>query len=125
MKLATSILAALLSLPLLHAADPSCSKGILQNSRDGSACCLESCGTCGGPSCSTEPGGSAGCCGGTIITHADSCESYDPPCVFHTVKPPTQCGHYPEPLATDRPNVLLIGDSISMSVPFTPGAFAA
>jgi len=41
------------------------------------------------------------------------------------VDPPTACGFYPEPLSTTQPNVLLIGDSISMPVPFTPGGYGA
>jgi hypothetical protein len=114
-------LLALLALAQLRAeaADPSCSKGILS----GSACCAKECGRCGGPSCGTLPGGSANCCTGSIVGHKDSCDNYDPPCVFHKAKPPTECGDYPAPLATDRPNVLLIGDSISMPVPYTPGGY--
>jgi hypothetical protein len=37
--------------------------------------------------------------------------------------PATACGDYPEPLSTTQPNVLLIGDSISMAVPSTPGGY--
>lgn len=113
----------LLLLPLLlqsvSGADPKCSTGILA----AGVCCLKSCGTCGGPNCGTHPGGSAGCCTGTIKTHADSCTNYDPPCVYHATPPPTVCGDFPAPLRGDRPNVLLIGDSISMPVPFTPGGY--
>lgn len=64
-----------------RAADPTCKTGILA----GEACCLKSCTRCGGPNCGTLPGGSAGCCSGSIIAHADSCANYDPPCVFHKV----------------------------------------
>ena len=39
------------------------------------------------------------------------------------VKPPTECGFYPPPLSTTQPNVLIVGDSISMPVPFTPGGY--
>ncbi len=114
-------LAALLALLALgaEAVDPTCSKGILS----GSACCPKECGRCGGPSCGTLPGGSANCCTGSIVGHKDSCDNYDPPCVFHKAKPATDCGDYPATLATDRPNVLLIGDSISMPVPYTPGGY--
>ena len=89
----------------------------------GSACCAKECGRCGGPSCGTLPGGSANCCVGSIVGHKDSCDNYNPPCVFHKAKPATACGDFPAPLATDRPNVLLIGDSISMPVPYTPGGY--
>jgi len=37
--------------------------------------------------------------------------------------PPTECGDYPAPLSSTQPNVLFIGDSISMSVPYTPGGY--
>lgn len=56
---------------------------------------------------------------------ADSCNNYGPPCVIHPARPPTTCGDYPGPLLGDRPNVLMIGDSISMPVPFTPGGYGA
>eukprot|EP01043_Picozoa_sp_COSAG02_P028305 COSAG02_NODE_1711_length_11223_cov_5.622348_4_plen_249_part_00 len=113
-----ALLAALLALRA-GAADPTCSRGILA----GSACCPKECGRCGGPNCGTLPGGSANCCTGSIVGHKDSCDNYDPPCVFHKAKPATDCGDYPATLATDRPNVLLIGDSISMPVPYTPGGY--
>jgi len=45
--------------------------------------------------------------------------------VAKTPSPPpaTMCGDYPEPLNATGPNVLMIGDSISMPVPFTPGGY--
>ena len=92
---ATALLVALLALRA-EAADPSCAKGILS----GSACCPKECGKCGGPSCGTLPGGSANCCTGAIVGHRDSCENYDPPCVFHKAAPATACGDYPAALAT-------------------------
>jgi hypothetical protein len=103
--------------PDVFAADPACKTGIPMHH----ACCAESCGRCGGPSCGSLPGGSDSCCTGSIMHGADSCNNYDPPCVIHPTRPPTACGDYPAPLMSDRPNVLLIGDSISMPVPFTPG----
>jgi hypothetical protein len=115
------LLLALLAVAPAGAADPDCQTGILA----GSACCAKSCGRCGGPNCGTLPGGSIDCCSGAIVAHADSCQNYGPPCVHHAAKPPTACGDYPAPLMTDRPNVLLIGDSISMPVPFTPGGYGS
>ena len=35
----------------------------------------------------------------------------------------TQCGNATEPLVAGKRNVLLIGDSISMSDPYTPGGY--
>ena len=35
----------------------------------------------------------------------------------------TDCGNATQPLSSTRPNVLLIGDSISMVPPFTPGGY--
>ena len=101
------------------AADPTCATGILQ----GTTCCEHSCGACGGPDCGDLPGGSAGCCTRAIEEANQSCDKTDPPCVVSPPPVPTTCGHYPEPLATDRPNVLLIGDSISMPVPYSPGGY--
>ena len=37
--------------------------------------------------------------------------------------PPTYCGHYPAALSTTQPNVLLVGDSISMPTPPSPGGY--
>lgn len=103
------------------AADPTCATGILQ----GTTCCEHSCGSCGGPDCGSLPGGSAGCCTRAIEEANQSCDKTDPPCVLSPPPVPTTCGHYPEPLTTDRPNVLLIGDSISMPVPYSPGGYGA
>ena len=108
------------------ASDPTCAHGIANDESHPSICCAASCGRCGGPSCGMLPGGSAACCEGTISASNRSCAVFDAPCkVPQPGSPPTECGEYPAPLASDRPNVMLIGDSISMPVPYTPGGYGA
>ena len=102
--------------------DPKCQDGILEESS--LVCCAKSCGRCGGPNCGTLPGGSADCCTGSIEKANRPCTANPAPCMLAPPKPPpTACGEYPQPLSTTQPNVLLIGDSISMPVPFTPGGY--
>lgn len=101
--------------------DPTCARGILA----GAACCPSSCGKCGGSGCGALPGGSSSCCSGAIDKNR-SCGMVEPPCILPPAPPPaTTCGDFPLALMATRPNVLLIGDSISMAVPFTPGGYGA
>jgi len=46
----------------------------------GRACCLKSCGSCGGKRCNTRPGGNAGCCSGAIKNSGRVCGNVEPPC---------------------------------------------
>lgn len=59
------------------ATDPRCYTGILK----GNICCPSQCGSCGGPHCSSRPGGASNCCESVIMNEAGSCESTMPPCV--------------------------------------------
>ena len=56
--------------------DVYCSNGT--QSTGGKFCCLKSCGTCGGVSCNTFPGGENNCCTNKIKR---SCLNYPAPCV--------------------------------------------
>lgn len=58
--------------------DPLCENGLVNNE----ACCLASCGSCGGDGCSQRPGGSENCCHGSITRQGDSCHDFDAPCVI-------------------------------------------
>ena len=115
----------LLFLPVcLSQADPTCAHGLVA----GTACCAASCGTCGGPNCGKLSGGSADCCVGSIAASNRSCAALPAPCTLAPPPapppaPPTHCGDFPAPLSASEKNVLLIGDSISMPVPFTPGGY--
>jgi len=60
--------------------DPTCASGIKQVSVG--ACCLASCGRCGGTGCSSRPGGAEGCCTNNIITANYSCTLSPAPCVY-------------------------------------------
>ena len=85
-----------------------------------SVCCAKECGKCGGPDCGHLPGGSRNCCVGVIERSKVSCDNQGPPCVIAPEPPsPTICGNYPEPWSSTQPNVLIVGDSISMAVPST------
>ena len=66
-------------------ANAVCSAGLL--SADGLACCLLTCGVCGGPSCAFQPGGRKGCCARRIRVSASFCSdrSGRPPCRVHRV----------------------------------------
>lgn len=64
-------------------ADPTCAHGI----RSGNACCVATCGRCGGPSCGGLPGGASDCCSGKIESSDRSCATHGPPCVI-SGKPP-------------------------------------
>ncbi|XP_026192632.1 uncharacterized protein LOC34617814 [Cyclospora cayetanensis] len=64
--------------------DPSCSSGTL--SEDGSACCLASCGKCGGDGCEDREGGLVGCCLTHIHSSALPCSASTAPCVMTTQK---------------------------------------
>lgn len=99
--------------------DPHCTEGIAS----GSACCAKSCGLCGGPGCGHAPGGSAACCSGNAPKWP-SCDMNSAPCKLSPPPAPaTACGDYPEPLSATQPNVLLIGDSISMPIGPSPGGY--
>lgn len=97
--------------------DPLCERGL----PSGTACCALSCGVCGGSGCSSRPGGASNCCGGAFSDR--TCDENEAPCTIVHPDPATQCGDYPEALSTTQPNVLLIGDSISEAIPFTPGGY--
>ena len=58
------------------AADPSCETGLIS----GNACCVQSCGQCGGIGCGKLPGGAANCCADKIEQGSRHCDEYDPPC---------------------------------------------
>ena len=110
--------------------DPNCARGVSTDeslpSTPGSTCCAASCGACGGSSCGHESGGALLCCEGSIKTENRSCSQVGSPCMMPPAPPPlTKCGDYPAPLSATMPNVLMIGDSISMSVPYTPGGYGA
>ena len=49
---------------------------------NGDICCLKSCGTCGGSGCSGRPGGSSGCCTGTIRANDRTCAPNVAPCII-------------------------------------------
>ena len=108
--------------------DPNCATGVSTDesnpSAPGATCCDASCATCGGLDCGHSIGGSAACCIGTIKAENRSCAKVGPPCVMPPAPAPhTACGDYPSALSTTMPNALMIGDSISMSVPYTPGGY--
>ena len=48
---------------------------------DGSVCCPESCGTCGGKGCGGRKGGMGNCCRTIIMAAGESCLLNRPPCV--------------------------------------------
>ena len=73
-------------------ADPDCAHGI----RGGNACCVAACGRCGGPSCSSLPGGASDCCTFKIESSGRSCATHDPPCVI-SGKPPAPPAPAPAP----------------------------
>jgi hypothetical protein len=56
--------------------DPSCQTGLA----NGTACCAESCGACGGSGCGSRPGGAANCCTSNINSSSKFCSSNRPPC---------------------------------------------
>ncbi|CDI85837.1 hypothetical protein, conserved [Eimeria praecox] len=60
--------------------DPSCSSGVL--SEGGEACCVASCGTCGGDGCEDREGGLPGCCAKHILSSALPCAVATAPCVM-------------------------------------------
>lgn len=45
-------------------------------------CCLAICGTCGGTSCGSRPGGATNCCQTQILSSNRNCEDSDPPCIL-------------------------------------------
>lgn len=57
------------------AKDPRCKRGLLK----GSACCLRSCGQCGGPNCAMRGKGGS-CCVGSILRKRSSCKTSNAPC---------------------------------------------
>lgn len=63
-------------------ARPMCTSTVYgYKSVDGSVCCAESCGRCGGFGCNNLPGGSSSCCGTTILSSGRVCSSSTPaPC---------------------------------------------
>jgi hypothetical protein len=71
-------------------ADPKCSAGIRGGSH---ACCLASCGTCGGTTCAHEPGGAQACCTGDVLKSGRSCNTYPAPCVIDATWSPDVVAH--------------------------------
>ncbi len=61
--------------------DPECLKGI----KNGSTCCAEPCGTCGGIGCGDRPGGANSCCVEYIQDAGLSCSESLAPCVIPAV----------------------------------------
>ena len=55
--------------------------GCTSNLSRGGACCLASCGECGGRGCSSRSGGRDGCCTSAILNAGRSCLTNPPPCV--------------------------------------------
>jgi len=49
----------------------------------GEACCVASCGICGGTGCDKRPGGASACCGGTIAAAHQSCDTHAAPCILN------------------------------------------
>ena len=81
-------LAMLLCVIRADSPDPTCSSGI---PADG-ACCVKSCGRCGGKGCGKLPGGSDQCCSGKIIKNDPSCDKHGPPCKLDPgPSPATKC----------------------------------
>jgi hypothetical protein len=74
-------------------ADPTCSAGIRGGSHPDEVCCLASCGTCGGTTCSHEPGGAQACCTGDVLKSGRSCNTYPAPCVIDTTWSPDVVAH--------------------------------
>ena len=108
--------------------DPNCARGVSSDesapSAPGAVCCAPGCGRCSGAGCGALPGGGSNCCGGAIKLENRSCAALGAPCIMpEAPPPPTECGDYPAPLSTTMPNALMIGDSISMPVPYTPGGY--
>mmetsp|Transcript_34965 Transcript_34965/g.91533 ORF Transcript_34965/g.91533 Transcript_34965/m.91533 type:complete len:808 (+) Transcript_34965:319-2742(+) len=64
----------------MKSSDPYCGTGIKDS--NGLACCMKECGICGGGRCDLRPGGSEGCCGGTILKAKRQCSEYGPPCLI-------------------------------------------
>lgn len=63
------------------AISPPCAFGI----QSGQACCAASCGTCGGSSCGSRPGGSSQCCTGAIGSSGVVCVTpFDTGCIVST-----------------------------------------
>lgn len=58
--------------------DPLCAYGI----KSSKVCCPKSCTRCGGTNCSSLPGGSANCCGGSILTSQVYCDKSMAPCIM-------------------------------------------
>ena len=68
--------------------DPNCEFGIAATGVNDNVCCVEECGTCGGPGCtdrSLETG--FPCCGGAIYTSGISCDEYGAPCLISAPTP--------------------------------------
>lgn len=76
--------------------DPACLTGIPGGGGNDStiqACCAASCGQCGGTGCKNLPGGSDGCCTGTILRANVSCTTHEPPCVADKTWTPAVAAH--------------------------------
>eukprot|EP00752_Nemacystus_decipiens_P009057 g8086.t2 len=67
--------------------EPSTCAGGIPGYQDGSVCCLESCGRCGGDGCGTIPGtgGSANCCPSDILASGVVCG--EAPCIIEGYTP--------------------------------------
>lgn len=58
-----------------------CVDGIIND--DHTICCAQSCGTCGGGSCATRPGGATDCCRSRIIESRRHCDDFPAPCILN------------------------------------------
>lgn len=71
-----------------NAAPSTCSNG-MPGVSDGSVCCKEECGMCGGPGCGAVVGtnGASDCCPGTIVEESGGEFCGDAPCVMSGFTP--------------------------------------
>lgn len=71
----------------LPVADPLCLTGIKGTRSQGSVCCTQSCGRCGGSMCAKLPGGVDNCCIPKILDSSKTCDKNLPPCVIVPATP--------------------------------------
>lgn len=58
-------------------------------SKNGRACCPQSCGACGAPTCASDPGGAGQCCTDHVLKGSECSESRGPPCKIPLPNPTT------------------------------------
>lgn len=103
----------LLATAAADVADPGCKDGILD--KDGVACCEKRCGVCGGPSCSSDPGGAGDCCAGKIRATGRSCAHHDAPCIIGVGPPPPAPAPAPVP-PTGPVTIAVAADTVIATV---------